>query len=222
MPNPVIPPAAPTVPIYPALGSPAFNQEAYAYGSAMPAVSIALGDLAQATHTNALSSQESAVAAASYAVSAAGVSDAVLAAANFKGLWGGLYGALPKPATVKHNGRFWLLLNNLPSVAASEPGVSADWTSVDAGVVLTQAIATNTTAVPGVCYLFAASDITLSLATAYLKGDYQGYRLQSGVTGCSVDFGDHKYLGRAVGKVLLDVPLARQDLNYQDTSVGMR
>ena len=44
MTNPVAPPAAPTVPVYPALGSPSFNQEAYTFGSSMPGVSTALGN----------------------------------------------------------------------------------------------------------------------------------------------------------------------------------
>ena len=63
MTNPVAPPAAPTVPVYPALGSPSFNQEAYAYGSAMPGVSATLGAIGAAAHTNAVSAQESAAAA---------------------------------------------------------------------------------------------------------------------------------------------------------------
>ncbi|GEK48432.1 hypothetical protein HPA02_27150 [Bisbaumannia pacifica] len=51
------------------------------------------------------------------------------AAASFKGLWSSLTGALAKPASVKHSGEYWELLNDLPDVAASEPGVSGDWTS---------------------------------------------------------------------------------------------
>ncbi|MBH8578794.1 hypothetical protein [Bisbaumannia pacifica] len=51
------------------------------------------------------------------------------AAANFKGLWSSLSGPLSPPASVKHAGEFWELLTSLPDVAASEPGVSGDWTS---------------------------------------------------------------------------------------------
>ncbi|MFC7518688.1 hypothetical protein ACFQUU_27125 [Herbaspirillum sp. GCM10030257] len=50
------------------------------------------------------------------------------ASANFKGTWSSLVGALNKPASVHHNGAFWVLLNNLGNVAASEPtDISADW-----------------------------------------------------------------------------------------------
>lgn len=51
------------------------------------------------------------------------------AAANFKGLWSSLTGSLSTPASVKHNGEFWELLNNLADVTTSEPGISGDWTS---------------------------------------------------------------------------------------------
>lgn len=54
---------------------------------------------------------------------------------HFKGLWEQLDDAapgvpvvLPKPATVKHGGLFWALLNNLADAMASEPGMTADWT----------------------------------------------------------------------------------------------
>jgi len=46
-----------------------------------------------------------------------------LANANFKGRWANLTGALNIPASVSHNDELWLLLNNLPNVAASEPSL---------------------------------------------------------------------------------------------------
>lgn len=57
------PPDAPTVPPYPALGSPTFNQEAYDYGSAMPAVADGMQALADNAHNNAVAANERAVAA---------------------------------------------------------------------------------------------------------------------------------------------------------------
>lgn len=51
-------------------------------------------------------------------------------AANFKGAWSALSGAISKPASVSHAGKFWALLNNLASVATSQPGVSSDWVVV--------------------------------------------------------------------------------------------
>lgn len=49
----VLTPAAPVVPIYPALGSANFNQEAYAYGSSMPAVSYRIWEIGKAAEANA-------------------------------------------------------------------------------------------------------------------------------------------------------------------------
>lgn len=46
-------PVAPVVPIYPALGSANFNQEAYAYGSSMPAVSYRIWEIGKAAEVNA-------------------------------------------------------------------------------------------------------------------------------------------------------------------------
>lgn len=50
------------------------------------------------------------------------------AAANYKGDWSSLSGALNKPATVSHAGGFWALKNNLANVTASTPSITnADW-----------------------------------------------------------------------------------------------
>lgn len=53
---------------------------------------------------------------------------AALAASNFKGAWSSLAGALARPASVLHDGQYWMLLNDLLDVAASQPGVdTANW-----------------------------------------------------------------------------------------------
>lgn len=64
MTEPVSPPAPVTVPIYPALGSANFNSEAYAYGSAMPAVAANINATGEAAYTNAVAAKEKALAAA--------------------------------------------------------------------------------------------------------------------------------------------------------------
>ncbi len=70
--RPAIPPtAAPTVPVYPALGSANFNQQAYTYGSSMPGVSIALGNLAANVAANTGIAFENAFDAAQAANAAA-------------------------------------------------------------------------------------------------------------------------------------------------------
>ncbi|MHC3431475.1 hypothetical protein [Delftia lacustris] len=55
-------PAAPTVPTYPALGSANFNQEAYTYGTSMPAVSLRIWEIGKACETNATAANERAAA----------------------------------------------------------------------------------------------------------------------------------------------------------------
>lgn len=170
MTSPVTPPAAPVVPLYPPLGSATFNADAYAYGTAMPGVVDGINDLAENAHTNALSANESATAAQQSALDASNAAAPALAAANFKGLWGDLTGPLSKPACVKHNGRFWMLLNNLADVTASEPGVTADWTGLDAGDVVSEVI-TSTSMLVGVRYVVKTGGITLTAPGSLQVGD---------------------------------------------------
>jgi hypothetical protein len=59
-------------------------------------------------------------------------SDAALAAANFKGEWSGLAGALAIPASASHSGKVWMLLSSVADVAAHTPGVSPNWLSLTA------------------------------------------------------------------------------------------
>lgn len=54
-------------------------------------------------------------------------SESAQAAANYKGLWSSLSGALNIPASVFHDNNFWVLKVNLANVAAEEPGVSTKW-----------------------------------------------------------------------------------------------
>ena len=145
-----------------------------------------------------------------------------LAASNFKGLWSSITGALNKTACVKHNGRFWLLLNNLANVTTSEPGVSADWTSIDAGTPITQVITSNMTAVVGVRYIIAAPALTLTLpTTGLLKGDYIGIRLAVTPTPAQIiDFGSVKLLGQTAAQVYMDVKGFMIDLNYENSTYG--
>ncbi|AXQ65832.1 MAG: hypothetical protein [Caudoviricetes sp.] len=79
------------------------------------------------TDERAVSADSSASSAALSQSSAAASSAAAAASSNYKGEWLSLSGALNKPATVSHNGAFWVLVNNLANVALSEPGVTADW-----------------------------------------------------------------------------------------------
>lgn len=119
----VSPPPAPSVPVYPALGSPTFNDEAYTYGSAMPGVSAGIGALAQNAYENALVAYDGANSALSGAAVA-------LASANFKGNYSSLVGALAVPASAYHSSRFWMLVSNVADVTLAVPGVSASWVQI--------------------------------------------------------------------------------------------
>lgn len=65
-----------------------------------------------------------------------------IAAANFKGNWSALTGALAVPASVYHSSKFWLLLSNLADVTAATPGASGSWVEVITGNVMGPASAT--------------------------------------------------------------------------------
>lgn len=55
------------------------------------------------------------------------------AAANYKGPWSSLTGALNMPASVSHNGNYWALNANLANVTTSTPGVSSNWQALNVG-----------------------------------------------------------------------------------------
>lgn len=87
-----------------------------------------------ATEVN--SNTTSAVAAKDAALAAQGVAEAASAiasgAANFEGAWSSLSGALSVPASVTHDGDFWILLGNLADVTLSEPApANSDWQVFD-------------------------------------------------------------------------------------------
>lgn len=65
-----------------------------------------------------------------YAQDAEAQAEIVTSAANFKGQWSTLAGALNVPASVFHNDQYWQLLNDLTDVTLSEPGVSGDWAKI--------------------------------------------------------------------------------------------
>ena len=199
-----------------------FAPRADLFLAALPTFATETNLVASEVNTNASTASSQAGIAVSAANAATDAAAMALAAANFKGEWFTLAGALNKPACVKHNGRFWLLLNNLTNVTTSQPGVSADWTSIDAGTPITQAITSNTTAVVGVRYIIAASTLTLTLpTTGLLKGEYIGIRLAVDPAPTQiVDFGSVKLLGQTAGQVYMDAKGFMIDLNYENSTYG--
>lgn len=198
-----------------------FNTLAYPWSVALIPWTTQVNNIASVTYANALDAAASAVASLNSAVAASESEDIALGSANFKGMWSSLTGALDKPACVKHNGRFWLLLNNLANVATSQPGVSADWTSLDAGIRPTAVITTNTVGVVGVCYLLASNTLTLTAPTSYLKGDYFGFREVANATGAIVDFGATKVRGGTPGLMAIDLIRSGFDFAYEDATRGL-
>ena len=65
---------------------------------------------------------------------------AALAAANFKGDYSTLTGALSVPASCYYTGKIWILVTNTSNVTADVPGVSAKW------VLIGQRLPVGTTA----------------------------------------------------------------------------
>ena len=78
--------------------------------------------------------------------SAATASAAAIAAANYKGLWSSLTGALAIPASVFHASKVWMLTESVADVTAQVPGVSAKWISFTASAPsLTRSARTSNT-----------------------------------------------------------------------------
>lgn len=205
-----------------------FDVAAFNWAGALATWTAGMNSLAGNAYGNALEAKAQADRAASMADSAAGsatlaqtAASVALGASNFKGQWVNLAGALNKPACVKHNGRFWLLVNNLANVAASTPSdANADWVSMDAGAAPSAVITTDTLAVVGVRYRIAGA-CKLTLPTSgLLRGDFIGFALMDGVTGASVDFGATKFQGLDVGLVSLNVPRDARSIYYEDATRG--
>jgi hypothetical protein len=86
--------------------------------------------LATEANANTVAAAASAVAAAASQVNAANYANIASAIANYKGLYGGLVGALAIPASTFYNNRFWALTQNTADVTADVPGVSAKWQTI--------------------------------------------------------------------------------------------
>lgn len=210
---PIVPTPITPLPTPPSTSDPVnFDTRADLFLGALPAFQTEANNLATNAYNNAVSADSSASAAITSAVDANNASMMALAAANFKGLWSSLTGALNKPATVKHNGKFWALLNNLANVAASQPGVSADWTVLDS-LQVTQTISTNTTATAGVFYIVTTVGVTLTVPNTFTNGDYLGGRNTS--TGaCFIDWGSNTVAGQPPESPMRWPTLGRFETKY--------
>jgi len=74
---------------------------------------------------------ESKNSAADSALSALESMSSALSASNYKGAWSAQTGAANIPYSVSNDSKFWMLINNLADVTASEPtNTSADWLQI--------------------------------------------------------------------------------------------
>lgn len=105
-----------------------FADDADVFIAALPDFVTEANALATEVNGYQSSASSSATAASSSATAASASATAAASSANYKGEWSSLTGALAKPATVSHNGAFWVLLNNLANVTTSQPSPSnTDW-----------------------------------------------------------------------------------------------
>jgi hypothetical protein len=173
MTSPVAPDDAPPVPEFPALGDPAYNAKAYTWGSWVPTLVTWITSVAAKAYQNALSAFESATSASVSAASAEASAITSLAGSNFKGDWSSLpVGALNRPASVAHAGRIWLLLSDLPNVAAAEPSNSSPYWRADDSILPLEHITTATASlVAGHHYSveYAAGQVSLTMPP-YVEG----------------------------------------------------
>ena len=124
---------------------------------------------AMATEMNADAAQV-AEAAAEARAAADMAGEAVSGLDNYRGEWSALSGPLTPPASVRHNGRLWLLTAALPNVALAEPGVDVTaWQPVQRGAIVTAA---SVAALPGDDIISTAtSAVTVTLPAGPNAGD---------------------------------------------------
>jgi hypothetical protein len=104
-----------------------FASRADAWVAALPTFASETNAVAGEVNSNASAASASASAASTSAGTASSASATAAAAANFKGEWSALTGALAVPASVAHSGRLWVLLSNIADVTAKTPGVASEW-----------------------------------------------------------------------------------------------
>lgn len=136
-----------------------FVTRADAFLGALPTFGSEANTLASFCDGRAASAEQDAASASSSAASA-------VAAANFKGQWSSLSGALAVPASVAHNGDIWLLLHNVADVAAHTPGGSSAWailTSLGVARFTTVSVANHYTAQNRQWVHVTAAGLTITL-----------------------------------------------------------
>ncbi len=199
-----------------------FAAKADLFLSALPTFGEEANTLAEGVNAKAAEAAQDANEAAQSAQTALTAANTALGATAFKGPWSNLTGALNVPATVFHLGQYWILQQNLPNVTADQPGADlTKWVPLVAGAAPSVVITTDATAVPGIRYLMASANITLTFPAVLQKGDYFGVIDLVGDRTCKINFNGHKFRGRAAGVVTFNVPFSAINATYEDTARGL-
>ena len=199
-----------------------FAAKADLFLSALPTFGEEANTLAEGVNAKAAEAAQDANKASQSAQTALTAANTALGATAFKGSWSTLTGALNVPATVFHLGQYWILQQNLPNVAAVQPGTDlTKWVPLVAGAAPSVVITTDATAVPGIRYLMASANITLTFPAVLQKGDYFGVIDLVGDRTCKINFNGHKFRGRAAGVVTFNVPFSAINATYEDTARGL-
>lgn len=199
-----------------------FSARADDFLGALPDFATEANQLATDVNNKAVEVNQDASDAANSAATALTAANTVLGATAFKGPWSTLTGALNVPAAVFHLGQYWILQQNLPNVAAVQPGTDlTKWVPLVAGAAPSVVITTDATAVPGIRYLMASTNITLTFPAVLQKGDYFGVIDLVGDRTCKINFNGHKFRGRAAGVVTFNVPFSAINATYEDTMRGL-
>ncbi len=229
--RPAIPPTtAPTVPVYPALGSSNFNAQAYTYATAMPGVSGALGSLAANVAQNADIAFENAGDAelAANAAAASEAQTAVLASTAAQAV--GAQRWRPIPKYYSGGDVVWSPVNgqtyrcSAPENALvgsfSDPSeVPEDWWLIGAPLsAQILQVAANTNARPGMHYVITAA-LTLTLPASPALRDIVQITDLSMSMEVMVDPGEKKISG-TTGQMKLNVPRVRVQLIYAGEEKG--
>lgn len=160
-------PNPPVVPKYPALGSPTFNQEAYAYGTAMPGVTQRIHEIAQAARSNAVESGAQAAAAAQERVAA------VSETTTIKNT------AVSETTAIANTARDY---RDAAATSAGEALASANAAATSASEALARKNAAATSADAAEASRIAASKLNLGSKATAPTVDNQGEPLTAGAT----------------------------------------
>lgn len=127
------------------------------------------------TQQNTLGSWMEGTAATVESNTASASNSAVVSAAsaNMKGRWVDLSGVLNIPASVSHDDKMWILLENLADVTTEEPGISTKWQQLmplGSSLFTVVSVSTNYTAVDRQWVEVTAGGVAITLPTTPIAG----------------------------------------------------